>query len=95
VEADVDEEEAAWRTKTPTKKENEQEKRLATIEKNQESQNALVGSLSSALSKQIIQCNQVIAKAGMALDLSNKAMQAHAQHISTLRGRESRAPSRS
>jgi hypothetical protein len=75
------EEEATWRTKTPSKKENEQEKRLAAIEKNQESQNALVGSLSSALSKQRIQCNQVITKAGMGLDLSNKAMQTLAQHI--------------
>jgi hypothetical protein len=73
------EEEETWRTKTPSKKENEQEKRLATIEKK-----ALVGSLTTALSKQKNQCNQVIAKAGKALDLSNKAMETLALHISTL-----------
>jgi hypothetical protein len=79
-EVDVEEEET-WRAKTPPKKENEQEKRLAAIEKKQETQTALVSSLSTALSKQKFQCNQVIVKAGIALDPSNKAMQALAQHI--------------
>jgi uncharacterized coiled-coil protein SlyX len=78
------EEEKDWEVQTPEKTGAEQEKRIATIEKAQAVQTALVSTLTDALGKTRMECSTALAKASTAIEDSNRAANALSKHLAAL-----------
>jgi hypothetical protein len=78
------EEEETWKVKTPVKSSDEQEKRLATIEKAHAEQPTLVTTLTNALGKTRVDCNKVLIKANIAIEDSSRAVNALVKHLVAL-----------
>jgi uncharacterized coiled-coil protein SlyX len=78
------EKESTWKTKTPEKAGIEQEKRMATIEKTQAAQSTLASTLTETLGRTRMECNKVLTKASIAIEDSNRAVNALMKHLAAL-----------
>jgi hypothetical protein len=81
--AEVEEEED-WKIQSPEKTGTDQEERFATIEKTQAEQSTLVTTLTDALGRTRMECNKVLTKANIAIEDSNRAVNALMKHLAAL-----------
>jgi hypothetical protein len=78
------EEQDTWMIQTPVKSSDEQDERLASIEKAQADTSTLVTTLTDALGKTRMECSKVLVKANIAIEDSRRAVNALVKHLAAL-----------
>jgi hypothetical protein len=83
-DVEVLEEQETWMTQTPVKSNDEQDERMASIEKAQANTSTLVTTLTEALGKTRMECSKVLVIANTAIGDPRRAVNALVKHLAAL-----------